>query len=86
MYSIWGTFSNARILARCGLLADSETGLRSWLEEQYLNLTRTKWDNAGQIIQGEGWPWNTLYAYISQETPAEAQIYWGNSRTGPAIE
>jgi hypothetical protein len=75
----------ARLYVMAGGMADFQQGLRSGLQNSYMQETRTIWDMGGQIVSGQGWPWDTAYAYVSPNAADEAQLYWGNFLTGPAL-
>lgn len=62
----------ARLYHYAGALADDKAGLYNMLTAQYQNLTGTH-------------EMNYLYGYVSPNAPQEAEVYWGDSTTGPAL-
>lgn len=64
--------ATARLYQYAGAMADFKAGLYNPLTAQYQNLTGTQNLDA-------------LYGYISPEFPVEAEVYWGDSSTGPAL-
>lgn len=76
----------ARILYYAGTLFDAQQGLYSPLEGRYLGEIGANFDDQGNQVTGpKAWPWDAMYAYVSPETPGEAQLYWGVQSTGPAL-
>lgn len=76
----------ARIVYYAGALSDAQKGLYSMRQGQYLLNIGATWDDWGNQVSGpKAWPWDAMYAYVSPETPGEAQLYWGVESTGPAL-